>query len=139
VDPSDPSARRPGSRCCATDLASSLSGSEVDSLITRLEILAHPIRLQLLAVLAGDVGGDGVCVCDLEAMVPVKQPTVSHHLSVLRRAGLARVERRGLWAYYFVEREALEALGASVAEGLGRLAGAGIEADVARGSRTMRR
>ena len=49
-------------------------------------------------------------VCDLETALPVKQPTVSHHLRLLREAGLIDCERCGLWAYYFVRRDAVVAL-----------------------------
>lgn len=73
-----------------------------------LSILAHPVRLQILNILAQSAGD--VCVCDLETALPVKQPTISHHLKLLREAGLIDCERRGLWAYYFVQREALAAL-----------------------------
>jgi ArsR family transcriptional regulator, arsenate/arsenite/antimonite-responsive transcriptional repressor len=53
-------------------------------------------------------------VYDLEVVLPVKQPTVSHHLKLLRDAGLIDCERRGLWAYYFVDRLALAALRARI-------------------------
>ena len=66
------------------------------------------MRLQLLDVLSRNAGQ--VCVCDLEAAVPVKQPTVSHHLRLLREAGLVDCERHGQWAYYFVQRERLAAI-----------------------------
>jgi ArsR family transcriptional regulator len=75
--------------------------------------LAHPVRLQLLDVLARN--GGRVCVCDLEAAVPVKQPTVSHHLSLLRRAGLVEAEKAGIWVYYHVKAEAFEGLRARLA------------------------
>jgi ArsR family transcriptional regulator, arsenate/arsenite/antimonite-responsive transcriptional repressor len=51
-----------------------------------------------------------VCACDLEGALPVKQPTVSHHLRLLREAGLIDCQWRGLWAYYFLRREAISAL-----------------------------
>lgn len=63
-----------------------------------------------------------MCVCDLEAAVPVKQPTVSHHLRLLREAGLVESERRGLWAYYFLKREALADLRGRITEALQALA-----------------
>jgi len=82
------------------------------------EVLSHPVRLQLLDVLARNEGR--VCVCDLEAAVPVKQPTVSHHLKLLRAAGLIEREKVGLWAYYRVNRTTLaglrERLGATLAQ-----------------------
>jgi ArsR family transcriptional regulator len=81
-----------------------------------LGVLAHPIRMQLLDVLVR-TGGE-VCVCDLEAAVPVKQPTVSHHLRLLREAGLVSSQRRGLYAYYRVERPALDALRGRIADRL---------------------
>jgi len=73
-----------------------------------LKALADPTRLHILDVLSQRQGD--VCVCDLEGALPVKQPTVSHHLRLLREAGLIDCERRGLWAYYFVRREAVVAL-----------------------------
>jgi ArsR family transcriptional regulator len=76
--------------------------------------------LQLLDILARHEGQ--VCVCDLEAAVPVRQPTVSHHLRLLREAGLVDFERRGLWAYYFVRRDALAALRARLTTLLDSLA-----------------
>ncbi len=55
-----------------------------------------------------------VCVCDLEASLPVKQPTVSHHLRLLREAGLVGSERRGPWVYYFLQRERVTAARARI-------------------------
>jgi ArsR family transcriptional regulator len=114
-----PVLRRPGERCCDLDARAALEPREVEDLASDLDLLANPVRLQLLAVLAASAGD--VCVCDLQAVVPVKQPTVSHHLGVLRKAGLVDVERRGLWAYYNVRRDALAALRSRVVAGLGKL------------------
>ena len=100
--------RARGERCCGTETLPRLTDDAARELTADLEILAHPVRLQLLDVLARNEGR--VCVCDLEAAVPVKQPTVSHHLRLLREAGLIDFEKQGLWAYYFVNREALSAL-----------------------------
>ena len=75
------------------------------ALADRIEALAHPLRLQLLDLLARSDGK--LCVCDLEAALPVKQPTVSHHLKLLREAGLVESERIGVWAYYRVNDEAV--------------------------------
>jgi ArsR family transcriptional regulator len=77
--------------------------------------LADPARLQILDVLAQQ--GREVCVCDLEGVVGLpdelgrrpKQPTISHHLRVLRDAGLVGYEKRGQWAYYYVHSEQLRA------------------------------
>ncbi|HUF31012.1 MAG TPA: metalloregulator ArsR/SmtB family transcription factor [Gemmatimonadaceae bacterium] len=100
--------RRPGERCCDSDLRPTMNTAEASRATGDLEILAHPVRMQLLDVLVRKEGV--VCVCDLEAAVPVKQPTVSHHLRLLREAGLVHSERRGLYAYYMVDRPALNEL-----------------------------
>lgn len=94
--------------CCTPIPSVRLSTEAAQRLTDDLTILANPIRLQILDLLARSDGD--VCVCDLESALPVKQPTVSHHLRLLREAGLIDCERRGLWAYYFVQREALAAL-----------------------------
>jgi ArsR family transcriptional regulator len=73
-----------------------------------LQVLGHPIRLQILDVLARYEGR--VCVCHLTAALPVKQPTISHHLKLLKDSGLVGDERRGIWSYYFLERERLQEL-----------------------------
>jgi ArsR family transcriptional regulator, arsenate/arsenite/antimonite-responsive transcriptional repressor len=104
--------RKRGTRCCAETDQVQLSTTDARQLSDDLQILGHPIRLQLLTILARS--SSQVCVCDLEAAVPVKQPTVSHHLRLLREAGLIDCERHGLWAYYFVQRDALAALRARI-------------------------
>lgn len=73
-----------------------------------LELLAHPVRLAILQILVRR-GGE-VCVCDLEGALPVKQPTVSHHLRLLREAGWIDTVRKGVWAYYFVRPDVLRAV-----------------------------
>jgi len=98
--------------CCTPDLAPRINTAAAQQLGADLSILGHPIRLQILDMLAQSDGH--VCVCDLEGALPVKQPTVSHHLKLLREAGLIDCERKGLWAYYFVKREAIAALRARV-------------------------
>lgn len=100
--------RRVGDRCCDRGTRPRISTREAERVTQDLSILAHPVRLQLLDVLARNEGR--VCVCDLEAAVPVKQPTVSHHLRLLKEAGLVESEKQGLWAYYYVDRDALAAL-----------------------------
>lgn len=112
--------RKPGSRCCTDTQDYQLSTDEAQQISDDLQILGHPVRLQILTILARSAGQ--VCVCDLEAAVPVKQPTVSHHLRLLREAGLIDCERNGLWAYYFIRREALAALRARITEQLVTLA-----------------
>lgn len=111
--------RKRGTRCCAPAPPAGLDAAEAERLSADLQILAHPVRLQILGVLARNDGQ--VCVCDIEAAVPVKQPTVSHHLRLLREAGLIACEKHGLWAYYFVHREALAALRARIGDQLNTL------------------
>jgi ArsR family transcriptional regulator len=68
--------------------------------------LGDPIRMQLVDVLRKHAGE--VCVCELIPLFDLSQPTVSHHLKVLRQAGVVGCERRGLWSFYYVEPDALE-------------------------------
>lgn len=110
--------RKRGTRCCDPP-AKTLSTERAEALSADLTILAHPIRLQILTMLGSS--SEPVCVCDLESELPVKQPTVSHHLRLLREAGLIDCEKRGLWAYYFVQRTALAALRTRLGEGLAAL------------------
>lgn len=104
--------RQLGDRCCDVSARPSRTYSEATAVATELEQLAHPVRLQLLDILARNEGR--VCVCDLEAAVPVKQPTVSHHLRLLREAGLVESEKVGQWVYYRIRRDTARALGERV-------------------------
>ena len=67
--------------------------------------LAEPVRLKLFSVIASHAGGEA-CVCDLAPFVDVSQPTISHHLKILRESGLVSSQRRGTWVHYRVEAEA---------------------------------
>jgi ArsR family transcriptional regulator, arsenate/arsenite/antimonite-responsive transcriptional repressor len=100
--------RKLGERCCTVTLGPTMTPSTAQQTAADLDLLANPVRLQLLALLARNEGT--VCVCDLEAAVPVKQPTVSHHLRLLREAGLVSSEKAGQWVYYRVHRERLTQL-----------------------------
>jgi ArsR family transcriptional regulator len=95
-----------GERCCVAPGERRLKPSQAARLARDLELLGDPVRLQILDLLASRPGE--VCVCDLVASLPVRQPTISHHLRLLHRAGLVSVQRRGLWAHYRVVRPALE-------------------------------
>jgi ArsR family transcriptional regulator, arsenate/arsenite/antimonite-responsive transcriptional repressor len=92
-----PLTREPLSTTAATELAG------------KLKALSDPVRLRLLSVVASHAGGE-VCVCDLSAGIDLTQPTISHHLKVLRMAGLLDCERRGSWVYYRVIPQALQQL-----------------------------
>ena len=77
----------------------------VDPDVRLLAAAADPTRLEILRQLAS---ADGVCACDFTECCGVSQPTVSHHLKVLREAGWVRSERRGTWVYYYLLPEAVE-------------------------------
>ena len=100
--------RELGDRCCDRETRPRISQRDAERLAEDLQLLAHPVRLQLLDVLSRNAGR--VCVCDLENSVPVKQPTVSHHLRILREAGVIDCEKVGQWVYYHVRVDALGAL-----------------------------
>lgn len=68
--------------------------------------LSDPARLRLFSSIASHAGGEA-CVCDISKGVDLAQPTISHHLKVLREAGLLRSERRASWVYYAVVPETL--------------------------------
>lgn len=112
--------RRLGERCCDVGARPSRTYGEAVAASADFEHLAHPVRLQLLDVLARNEGR--VCVCDLEAAVPVKQPTVSHHLRILREAGLVDSEKVGQWVYYRIRRASARALRERVQQILGAFA-----------------
>ncbi|MEV4129257.1 metalloregulator ArsR/SmtB family transcription factor [Nocardia sp. NPDC049707] len=73
--------------------------------------LSDPIRLRVLSAIAARAGGEA-CVCDVSDGLDVTQPTISHHLKVLREAGLVTSERRASWVYYRVVPHALHRLSA---------------------------
>ena len=73
-----------------------------------LKAIADPYRLTMLATLAA--ASDEVCVCDFTDALPLNQPTVSHHLRILREAELVTCERRGTWVYYRIAADARDRL-----------------------------
>ena len=101
--------------CCEPVLTSSLSEGEADDLAGGFKVLADPVRLRLLSLIATAEGGEA-CSCDLVEVLGRSQPTVSHHLTVLTEAGLVTREQRGKWAWFRVVPDRLavlrEALGA---------------------------
>jgi ArsR family transcriptional regulator, arsenate/arsenite/antimonite-responsive transcriptional repressor len=106
-----PKQKRPaGEPCCEPPVHPEVDRAGAERLADVAKALGDPIRLQLVDVLRRHAGK--VCVCELTPLFDVGQPTVSHHLRVLREAGLVDSERRGLWAYYYVLPEALAELGA---------------------------
>jgi ArsR family transcriptional regulator len=71
--------------------------------------LSDPVRLRLLSLIASHEGGEA-CVCDLTPHFAVSEPTISHHLKVLRETGLVSSQRRASWVYYRLVPEALNGL-----------------------------
>ena len=107
----EPKQKRPaGERCCDPVVYPDIQRHEAERVASIAKALGDPIRLQLVDVLRKHAGK--VCVCELVPLFDLSQPTVSHHLKVLRDAGLVDSERRGLWAYYYVIPDALEELSA---------------------------
>ena len=96
--------------CCPAVLQSSpLTQAEAEQLAAAFRAIADPARLRLLSLLASSPGGEA-CVCDLVEPLRLSQPTVSHHLKLLYEAGLLAREKRGLWVYYRLIPERLQAL-----------------------------
>lgn len=89
----------------------SISTADAIALAPAFKALGDPIRLQLLSQIATAPEGE-TCVCDLNVGFEVSGPTISHHLKVLREAGLIEGERRGTWVYYSAVREKMSALAA---------------------------
>jgi ArsR family transcriptional regulator len=102
------SKRSAGQPCCEPVVYPAVTPDEAERLAAVAKALSDPIRVQLVDVLRGHAGK--VCVCELVPLFDVSQPTLSHHLKKLREAGIVGVERRGLWAYYFVVPDSTEAL-----------------------------
>ena len=96
-------------RCCSPLLAGPLAEADADELASAFKVLADPVRLRLLSLIAAAADGSA-CSCDLEAPVGKSQPTVSHHLSVLADAGLITKEKVGRWVYCSVVPERLAQL-----------------------------
>jgi ArsR family transcriptional regulator len=104
-----PKRKRPvGEPCCEPIVHPETDEATAQRLAAFARALSDPIRVQLVDVLRRHAGK--VCVCELTPLFDVSQPTVSHHLKVLREAGLIDLERRGLWSYYYVIPEATKEL-----------------------------
>ncbi|MGW3952692.1 ArsR/SmtB family transcription factor [Streptomyces sp. NPDC004752] len=95
--------------CCSTLIAAPLDEAQATELAKVFKALGDPVRLRLLSMIASRSGGE-VCVCDLTPAFDLSQPTISHHLKLLRQAGLIDCERRGTWVYYWVLPPVLDRL-----------------------------
>ena len=92
---------------CCGPATEPLAVHERDQLAARFKALADPTRVAIVNQLSA---AEEVCVCNLVDAFDLSQPTISHHLKVLREAGLVESSRRGTWAYYRLVPEALAAL-----------------------------
>src|ERR687888_626800 len=104
-----PKQKRPvGEPCCEPVVYPDVEWGRAERMGRVAKALGDPIRVQLVDVLRKHAGK--VCVCELVPLFDLSQPTVSHHLKVLRDAGLVDSERQGLWAYYYVIPDAMKEL-----------------------------
>ena len=97
-----------GQPCCEPVVYPDIEREQAERMGRIAKALGDPIRMQLVDVLRKHAGK--VCVCELVPLFDLSQPTVSHHLKVLREAGIVGSERQGLWAYYYVNPESLKEL-----------------------------
>jgi len=93
--------------CCPELFGSTLTDDDAEDLAVMLKALADPVRLKLVNIIA--TAGEG-CACDFPELLGKSQPTVSHHLSILVNAGILAREKRGKWAWYWIERDRLDEL-----------------------------
>jgi ArsR family transcriptional regulator, arsenate/arsenite/antimonite-responsive transcriptional repressor len=96
-------------RCCPP---AEVIEADFEPTAALIKAIADPYRLTMLATLAA--ADDDVCVCDFTDGLPLEQPTVSHHLRILREAGLVTCARRGTWVHYRLASDARKRLADSV-------------------------
>ncbi|MBP2707824.1 helix-turn-helix transcriptional regulator [Microbispora sp. RL4-1S] len=99
--------------CCAPLASEPLSEGEAAELAPLFKAIADPVRLRLLSLIACHEGGEA-CVCDLTVAFDLTPPTISHHLKVLRQAGLIDSQRRGTWVYYWINPAVLARMSALI-------------------------
>lgn len=105
----------PETPCCSPLVREPLTEDWAGDLARMFKALGDPVRLRLLSLVASHEGGEA-CVCDISESFDLSQPTISHHLKVLRSAGLLDCQRRGTWVYYWVLPAALQQLSAVLGE-----------------------
>lgn len=105
------------SACSPPLLGTPIDAEQAGLLAHRFKALGDPARLRLLSLIAAHESGQA-CVCDLTGPLGLSQPTVSHHLKVLREAGLVTGERRGTWVHYSLVPGALQGLAESLGDDL---------------------
>jgi ArsR family transcriptional regulator, arsenate/arsenite/antimonite-responsive transcriptional repressor len=102
--------RAKGEVCCEPLVLPDVSAERAERLATIAKALSDPIRVQLVDVLRKHPGK--ACVCELVPLFDLSQPTVSHHLKVLKDAGIVGMEKQGLWSYYYVNPDSTKELNA---------------------------
>jgi ArsR family transcriptional regulator, arsenate/arsenite/antimonite-responsive transcriptional repressor len=103
--------------CCSPLVRGPLTAGQAVDLARVFKAMGDPARLRLLSLIASHDGGEA-CVCDVSEVFDLSGPTISHHLKVLREAGLITGERRGTWVYYRVRPEALRLASQVLAPGV---------------------
>jgi ArsR family transcriptional regulator len=101
--------------CCPPLTAGVLDEDEATELAAVLKALADPVRLRLVSAIAASESGE-ICACDLPDLLDRSQPTVSHHLTQLVRAGLIDREQRGKWAWFRLRPDGFAALRAALGD-----------------------
>jgi ArsR family transcriptional regulator len=98
--------------CCTSLQTAPLGEDQAVELAGVFKALGDPVRLRLLSLIAAAEANIGVCVCELTPAFELSQPTISHHLKLLRQAGLVGSERRGTWVYYWLLPDTTDKLAA---------------------------
>jgi len=98
-----------GTHCAPPPDAHAMGSAAAGQVAVMLKALAEPLRLRMLSFITTSSTGEA-CVCDIASVADVSQPTVSHHLKVLKDVGIVTSERRGTWVYYRVAPEVREAV-----------------------------
>ncbi|MFD5697312.1 ArsR/SmtB family transcription factor [Streptomyces lasiicapitis] len=101
--------------CCPALLTAPMDEAQAVELAKVFKALGDPVRLRLLSMIASRAGGE-ICVCDLTPAFDLSQPTISHHLKLLKQAGLIDSERRGTWVYYRLLPDMTDRLAAILAD-----------------------
>lgn len=99
--------------CCSPMTRAPLSVDQAEQISTLLKALADPVRLRLMSLVLSHADGEA-CVCDLNGLFDLSQPTISHHLKVLHDAGLLDRDKRGVWVYYKARQDALDSIAALI-------------------------
>ncbi len=99
--------------CCTPLLGRVLGEADAEELATVLKAIADPVRLRLVSLIGAAASGE-VCACDLPAALDRSQPTISHHLTLLVKAGIVEREQRGKWAWFRLRPGAFDAIRAAL-------------------------